>query len=160
MDPRSPVTSEVLAQQFQLAHQIYDEIVEGRRALAEVRSVQRQLVAAQQHSAAPNELKSALAEAQSSLDNILADTTKSSDHLGLQDAYRNLASALRVVESGDRPVPAQAIAVYEEGSQQVKARIRQWTTFKQERLPQLNQRLPQANLAPITVPDLGKNPNF
>ena len=42
-----------------------------------------------------------------------------------------LASALRVVESGDRAVPSQAIAVYKESSQHAKARIAEWTRFKQ-----------------------------
>ena len=33
---------------------------------------------------------------------------------GLQDAYRGLASTLRVVEGGDRAAPSQAIQVYQE----------------------------------------------
>ena len=45
---------------------------------------------------------------------------------GLQDAYTGLVSALRVVESGDRAVPSQAIAVYQESSRQVKARVAEW----------------------------------
>jgi hypothetical protein len=39
---------------------------------------------------------------------------------GLQDGYTELASALHVVEGGDRAVPSQAIAVYKESSQLVK----------------------------------------
>jgi len=153
MDPRSPVTSEVLAQQFELAHQIEGEMAEARRALAEIRSVQKQLAAAQQNPTAQTaELKSALADAQSTLDKILADKENAPEHIpGLQDDYKNLASALRVVESGDRAVPAQAIAVHQESSEQIKARIREWTTFKQTRLPLLNRQLRQANLAPITI---------
>ncbi len=37
---------------------------------------------------------------------------------GLQDAFADMASALRVVEGGDRAVPSQAIAVYNESAQQ------------------------------------------
>jgi hypothetical protein len=35
---------------------------------------------------------------------------------GCPDAYKDLASALRVVEGGDRSVPSQAVAVYKESS--------------------------------------------
>jgi len=68
---------------------------------------------------------------------------------GLQDANTALASALRVVENGDRAAPAQAIAVYEESSRQVKARIAEWTRFKQTQLEQVNRQLREAKLAPV-----------
>jgi hypothetical protein len=45
---------------------------------------------------------------------------------GLEDAFADMASALSVVESGDRAVPSQAIAVYTESSQRVKAAIAEW----------------------------------
>jgi hypothetical protein len=70
---------------------------------------------------------------------------------GLRDAYNGLASALQVVESGDRPVPTQAVSVYQQSSQQVDACIREWAEFKQVKLPQFNQQLRRANLAPITL---------
>jgi len=56
---------------------------------------------------------------------------------------------LRVVENGDRAAPAQAIAVYEESSRQVKARIAEWTRFKQTQLEQVNRQLREAKLAPV-----------
>jgi len=71
----------------------------------------------------------------------------------LQDDYIELASALNVVEGGDRAVPSQAIAVYKESSQRVKEGIAQWTTFKQIKLAQINQKLREGSLAPIR--DLG-----
>ena len=43
MDPRSPATAEVLAQQLQLGQQIFGETIEARRALAEIGSIQKQL---------------------------------------------------------------------------------------------------------------------
>jgi photosystem II stability/assembly factor-like uncharacterized protein len=155
MDPRSPATPAVLAQQFQLGRQLYVETVEARRALGEIRSVQNQLADAQPSPVAQRgELKSALADARSRLDKILAANGNPPENpLGLLDAYKNLASALRVVEGGDRPVPAQAIAVYEESSRQIKACIREWTAFKEKELPPLNQQLRQASLALIAVAD-------
>ncbi|MFZ0798509.1 MAG: hypothetical protein WAM98_12055 [Terriglobales bacterium] len=153
MDPRSRATSEILTQQFQLGKQIFGETIEARRALAEMGSIQKQLSDIQQKRGGQSaELKSALAEAQSGIAKILTNKEHAAeDGPGLKDAYTGLASALRVVESGDRAVPSQAIAVYKESSQQVRARVAEWSRFKQTRLPQLNQQLREANFAPIAI---------
>ena len=79
---------------------------------------------------------------------------------GIEDAYKNLASALRVVEGGDRPAPSQAVGVYKESSEQIKARINEWNAFKQGKLPDLNQQLRQANLTPIAVADVEEEIEF
>jgi len=156
MDPRSPATSEVLTQQLQLGQQMFGETIEARRALAEIVSVQKQLADIQQKlgqqklGAQSAQLNSALAEAQSGIGKILTNKQHAAEESpGLQDAYTGLASALRVVEGGDRAVPSQAIAVYKESSEQVKVRIAEWARFKQTRLPQLNQQLREASFAPI-----------
>lgn len=167
MDPRSPATPEVLAQQLQLGQQIFGETVDARRARAEIDSVQKQLADMQQKLGEKNaQLKSTLAEAQSGIGKILTNKSlMNKEHAadegpGLQDAYTGLASALRVVESGDRAVPAQAIAVYKESSQQVKARIAEWDRFKQTRLAQLNQQLRDANFAPIAIAEIEQEVEF
>ena len=69
----------------------------------------------------------------------------------MQHAYRNLTSALRVIEGGDRVAPDGALAVYKESSEQTKARIREWITFRQTTVPALNKRLREANLAAIVI---------
>ena len=123
MDPRSPATLETLTQQFQLGEKIFGETIAARRAMSEIESVQKQVADLQQKPGVlGSQLKGALASAQSELGGILRNSAGS----GLQDAYTGLASALRVVESGDRAVPVQAIAVYEESGPQVKARIAEW----------------------------------
>ena len=167
MDPRSPATPEVLAQQLQLGQQIFAETMEARRALAEIDSVQKQLADIQQKlgqqkpEAQNAQLKSALAEAQSAIGKILMNKEHAAEEgPGLQDAYTGLASALRVVESGDRAVPSQAIAVYKESSQQVKARIAEWAQFKQTKLAQLNQQLRKANFAPIAIAEIEREVEF
>ncbi len=161
MDPRSPATPEVLAQQLQLGQQIFGETIEARRALAEIGSVQKQLADIQQKPGAQSApLKSALAEAQSGIGKILTNKEHATEDPGLQDAYAGLASALRVVEGGDRAVPSQAIAVYKESSQQVKARIAEWARFKQTRLAQLNQQLREANFAPIAIAQIEQEVEF
>jgi hypothetical protein len=162
VDPRSPATSEVLAQQLQLGRQMFGETVEARRALAEIGSVQKQLADIQQKLTSQSaQLKSAVAEAGSLIGKILTNKEHAADKSpGLQDAYADLASALRVVEGGDRAVPSQAIAVYQESSPQVKARMAEWTRFKQTRLAQLNQQLREANLAPIVIAEFEEQVEF
>jgi hypothetical protein len=168
MDPRSPATPEVLAQQLQLGQQIYGETIEARRALAEIDSVQKQLAEIQrklgQQKVSPQSerLRSALAEVQSGIGRILTNTNKegAKDDPGLKDAYTGLASALRVVESGDRPAPSQAIAVFRESSPQVRARVAEWAQFKQTKLATLNQQLRDANLAPIVIAEISSSRDF
>ena len=168
MDPRSSATAAILEQQFQLGRQIFDETIEARRALAEINSIQKQLSDIQTMLGPQTaHLKSILAEVQSEMDNILGDKDKDKDrdkadkedrkgrnNPGLQDSNTALASALAVVEGGDRTTPSQAIAVYKESSQQVKTRIAEWSRFKQTKLEQLNQQLREAKLAPIAIAEI------
>jgi photosystem II stability/assembly factor-like uncharacterized protein len=162
MDPRSSATPAILAQQFELGKRIFDETVQARRAMAEINSVQKQLTQIQASAAAPStETKTALAEAQSFLGKIMhGQENPQQQGQGLQDAYRDIASALRVVENGDRTTPSQAIAVYEQSSRQIKARIAEWTTFKDTRLPELNQQLRQSNLKPIAIAEIEQELEF
>ena len=161
MDPRASATLEVLTQQLQWGQQIFGETVDARRALAEIASVQKQVADVQQKVGEINaQLKSALAETQSAIGQILTNQEHAEEGAGLQDAYTGLASALRVVENGDRAVPSQAIAVYKDSSQQVKARIAQWARFKQTKLAQLNQQLRESNLAPIAIAEIERQVEF
>jgi photosystem II stability/assembly factor-like uncharacterized protein len=156
MDPRSSATPEVLKQQLQLGLQIFGETVEARRALAEINSVQKQLAEVQgkltQNPETQNKLKSELAEVQSAIREILGNKSSAPNgRPGLKIAYEGLASALRVVESGDRAVPSQAIALYNESREPLRARIAEWSHFKQTRLVQLNQSLRGAHFVPIAI---------
>jgi photosystem II stability/assembly factor-like uncharacterized protein len=172
MDPRSPATPQVLAQQFELGHKIFIETIDARRALAEIGSVQKQLADIQQkltphnpkqrkEDARPTPMQSAVNVAQTEIKNILANKDAAgAATAGLQNAYTGLASALRVAESGDREVPSQAVAVYQESSQQVKAAIAEWTTYKQTQLPGLNKRLHEANLAPVAIAEIERQVEF
>jgi photosystem II stability/assembly factor-like uncharacterized protein len=166
MDPRSPATPEVLAQQLHLGQEIFAETIEAYRALAEMASVQKQLADIQQKleqnklEARSTTLKAALTEAQSGIARILTNKEQATENSGLKDAYTALASALRVVESGDRAVPSQAIALYKESSPQVKARIAEWIRFKQTRLAQLNQQLREADFSPIAISEIEQEVEF
>ena len=154
MDPRSPATPEILQRQMELGQQMFLATLEARRALAEIGSVQKQLSDVEQKLSETNAaLKSVLTGTQSEIAEILAKKEPETAG-GLQSAYTDLASALHVVEGGDRAVPSQAIAVYEESSQRIKAGIAEWTSFKQSKLPPLNQKLREASLAPVAISEI------
>jgi len=156
MDPRSAATPETLKQQLQLGQEMYAETLGARRALAEISSLQKQIADVQQKvDPQKSGLKSALAEAQSEIEKILVNKATPADRApGLQEAYAGVASALRVVEGGERAAPSQAIALYEESDRQVKARIAEWATFKQAKLLPLNQKLHQENFAPMAISEI------
>jgi len=163
MDPRCSATPGVLQRQLQLGQQVYGEALATRRVLAEVAAVQKQLADRQQKLGEQNStLKAALADAQADIAKILSkknEITRSQPG-GIDDGYSELASALRVIESGDREVPSQAIEVYQEGSQRVKEGIGEWNAFKQTKLPQLNQKLREGRLAPIEISEIEREVQF
>ena len=122
--------------------------------LAEISVVQKQLADMQQKPGEQNPtVKAALGETQAEIERIVSnkETGQSAQAGGLQEAFTGLTSALRAVENGDRGVPSQVIAVYEESSARVKARTAEWTTFKQTKLPALNQKLREGKLGPIAI---------
>jgi photosystem II stability/assembly factor-like uncharacterized protein len=162
MDPRSSATPEILQQQLDLAQQIYAQTLEARRVLAEIGSVQKKLADAQQKLGEQNPgLRAAITETRSEIEKILINKGGAADQAaGLQAAYTGVASALRAVESGDRAVPEQAIALYKESSEQVRAGIAEWVSFKQMKLPALNQKLRDGNLAPIAIAEIDQEVEF
>ena len=161
MDPRSSATQEILHQQLQLGQQIFTETLEARRALAEIASLQKQLADREQKLGEnKSDIKSALADAQTEISKIEAKPGAVGQPSRLQDAFADMASALRVVEGGDRAVPSQAIAVYNESSQRVKIAIGEWSEFKTTKLRRLNQKLSEANLAPIAISEIEQEVQF
>ena len=161
MDPRSAATPEILHQQLQLGRQIFAETMEARRALAEIASLRKQLADLQQKAGEKDSaIKPALADAQTEISKIETKPGAVGESSGLADAFADMASALSVVESGDRAVPSQAIAVYTESSQRVKAAIAEWNEFKTTKLRRLNQKLSEAGLAPIAISEIEQEVQF
>jgi len=161
MDPRSPATPEILRKQLQLGRQMFAETLEARRALAEIASLRKQLADREQKLGENNSaLKSLLADARTEISKIETRQGAVAQASGLQDAFADMASALRVVEGGDRAVPSQAIAVYDESSKRVKIAIAQWSEFKTTKLRPLNQKLSEANLPPIAISGMEQGSNF
>jgi hypothetical protein len=154
MDPRSEATRESLAQQLQLGQKIFAEVQEARRVLAEISVVQKQVADVQQKAGEQNSaIKAVLAETQAEIGRIVSNkgTAQTEQAGGLQEGFTRLTSALRAVQNGDRGVPSQAIAVYDESSARVKTRMAEWTAFKQTKLPALNRKLREGKLTPIAI---------
>jgi photosystem II stability/assembly factor-like uncharacterized protein len=162
MDPRSSATPRILQQQLELGQQIFAETLEARRVLAEIDSLRKQLSELEQKvSEKDSAIKSALLDAQAEISKILTKPAASPGQPGnLQDAFADMASALRVVESGDRAVPSQAMAVYNESDPLVRAAIAEWKEFKTTRLPRLNRELAGAHLAPLAISEIEQEVQF
>ena len=153
MDPRSDASPQELEQQLKLARQIFADAMQSHRLLAQVGSVEAQLTELQAKLNENSALKTTLAEAIADLHKILADDVAPHSSMGLQTASSGLASALRVVESSDRAVPAQALALYNESIAAMKFNLDQWEQFKTKRLLQINQQLNDAKRPPIEIRD-------
>jgi hypothetical protein len=158
MDPRSPATARDLEQQLQLGRQIFAEATSSRQSLAEIRSVQKQLSDLEpkldSHHA---QLKSATSQLEAEIRKILAGSEDPANKtLGLETVSSGLTSALAVVESSDRTVPSQAIALYQESSEGLKLRLADWNHVKTNWLPQLNLHLREGNLAPIVISEIAE----
>jgi photosystem II stability/assembly factor-like uncharacterized protein len=164
MDPRSPATPEILRQQLQVGQEMFSQTMEARRALAEITSVQKQLSDLTQKLDDKNSaIKSGLTEAQTEISTIMKpqnNNKTSAPAGGLENGFSDMITALRVVESGDRTVPSQAIVVYNQSRQQVQAAIAAWGNFKTNKLPQLNRKLSGRNLAPIAISEIEQEVEF
>ena len=143
MDPRSAAAQQVLAQQEQLGREIYAQTLLSRKAVSEAGTVRKQLQAVAVPSA---DVKQFLAE----LNKIL----KGSDELfGLDDANAGLLAALRVVEGGNREVPAAALEVYRQSRTALEQRSAEWQNLK-SRVPRVNSELKQSGTPGIAMKEI------
>ena len=160
MDPRSAATPEELQKQLDLGRQIFAETMRSRQALAEIQSVQKQLTDLEPKlSPGQAELKTAVSQVQKEITRIL-DGEQSTGSSGLREANSGLTAALGVVESGDRAVPSQAVAVYEQSDSAMKARVSEWSQLKAGRLIQLNDQLKQAKLTPVAIAEIEREVEY
>ena len=153
MDPRSSATPAELEQQFQLGRTMFAAASNGRKHLAEINSVEKQLsTAAENTPKAKIELLSSVTQVQGAIQAILKGNGENyGNGMGLEQAVQGVAGALKVVESSDREVPSQAVELFHECEQIVKLRMGDWQRMKTTRLPQLNDQLKQANMAPLVI---------
>ncbi len=155
MDPRSAATTEVLDRQFALAESIYVRTLASRKAMAELESVEGQLKNLQSGQGDSADLKAALRAALQQLQAIKGGSHPGAGpkekQIGLADANTGLGVALRVVESGDRTAPAQAIVIFNQMNQAASEQIAAWQRFKTNELATVNVALQRAHQAPLQI---------
>ena len=155
MDPRSPATTDILKQQFALGQSIYHETLASRQAMAELESVENQVNALQARSDSPadlqKELRNALAKLESIKNGDDETANPSERQIGLADANTGLGVALRVVESGDRPAPNQALVIFSQMKSAANAQTEAWQHFKTSELARVNAALQRAHQAPLQI---------
>jgi photosystem II stability/assembly factor-like uncharacterized protein len=154
MDPRSTATPQDLAQQAKLGRQIFTEALERRKVLSAIHAVQKQLSDLQAKLQQLPDVKASADVASAELEAIVSGGSPSD--MGLEKASTGLSAALRVVESSDRPIPAQALEVYHESSSAAKLALTKWEDFKSTRLPELNHQLVGASLPALAVAQIEK----
>jgi hypothetical protein len=148
-DPRSAASPEQLAEQFATGVRIFNDSLACRRALAEIAVVRERLT---QSLAAPGGVTYSAAagtkELQEQLNSLVEGST------GLETVNTELTSALNVVESSDRPAPAQALAVYELARTASQAKLEQWTKLKAGPLAKLDRQWRADGIAPVAIREI------
>jgi hypothetical protein len=150
MDPRSSATPDELTEQYRLGQQMFATTLLSRQALAEMNAVTARLDALQPKLVQNPELMARVSVVQVKMKKLLDDDSESKAW-GLKNANTGLAAALKVVEGGNRTVPSQALALYDQANQAFQQRVSEWHTMKASDLPQLNQELEKAGITPIKI---------
>ena len=121
--------------------------------MAEINAVKKHLAEVPQTLAGRHpELLKQVTELQTAITKIeKGSTPPTPETMGLEAANSGLASALRVVEGGDRTTPSQAIELFRQSDEAAKARIAEWTKLKSGELPRLNNALQKAGVQPIHI---------
>lgn len=153
MDPRAQVTASELNDQQRVGLAIFDEVREGRKALAEIGAVKKHLAELPAQSLAKRqETLAALTNLNAQIEKIeRGDRANPRTITGLDAAVTGLSAALRVVEGSDRAIPSQAMDLYQEADRATKTGIADWSRVKGDQLTKLNQALQQSGLAPIQI---------
>ena len=159
MDPRSQATKTELEEQQSLGLEMFAEVHRARRALAEIKSVKKRLDDLKPQLAAKNpELLTQVTNVETAIANIEKGSTAPIATMGLEAASTGLASALRVVEGGDRTTPSQAMEVYQQSDEAAKAGMVAWTKLKNTQLAQLNDALQKAGFNAVILSEARVRP--
>jgi hypothetical protein len=156
MDPRVDATPQDLDRQFSLADSIYAQTLSSREAMAELESVDSQLMKLDSTAKSnPPDLaraiRSALAELRQIRGGDNEDAQEGANKIGLAKANAGLSTVLQVVESGHRAAPAQALQILSEMNAAARQDIQSWQQFKTTELTKLNAALVRANRPPLQI---------
>ncbi len=149
MDPRSTTTAAILAQQQKLGLQIYAEAAAAGKALAEMNAVTKKLARIKpQIEGSQAALMPQIVAVEAAMKAIKSGTPGAPGTIsGLASASSALGSALRVVESGDRTAPSQALEVYQLAVAAARTGLIDWQKLQSGTLAELNRSLQSQGLA-------------
>jgi len=153
-DPRSQATTAELNEQQRVGLEIFTEVRSARKSLAEIGAVKKRLTEIERQSLKQHpELLTQVTELEAEIKKIEKPEKLQSPGsiVGLDSASMGLASALRVVESGNRTIPSQAMDLYREASKVASDGIAQWARLKSSQLAKLNEGLQKAGITTIQV---------
>ncbi len=135
MDPRATATAAELAEQQRLGLEIFGETWRVREAQTEIKAAREYLANLKQKFK-----DSPQRQAQIEKISIAITTIESGNNagiMGLSATGGQLQAALRVVESGDRTTPKQALEVYRLADEAAKSRMAEWKALKAGELAEL-----------------------
>lgn len=154
MDPRTHVSSAVLAIQFRWAQRAFEDMIHARRAAAELHGFQTQIDKERtQMKPGQQSLSDALSAAGNQSGTLLTGTKQGSED-GMQALSRQLTVVLNSLESADRLPPAQLIELYRQAAAMLKTRLAAWDEMKRSVLPGLNRQLQDAGMTPIQIAEI------
>ena len=148
-DPRSPATQADLLRQYEVSSRVFQDVVESRRALAEIASVKAHFDRTVEK--APPGKADELAEIAARRADLDGITNGAG---GLAAAAAALSSALHAVESSDREAPSQAIAVYEAARGTSQAKLQQWAALKAGPLADLSGDFERDGMAALPIREI------
>jgi hypothetical protein len=151
MDPRSSATAADLSEQQRWAREMFAESMLTRKAVSETGSIKKQLGDLRAKQSANPGLLAKLDAFLAALQQVTAGDKQT---MGFDGANTGVLAALRVVESGHRKVPSQAIEIYRTSVEAFDARLAQWQELKASGLPELNRALEQDGAAPLNISEI------
>ncbi len=156
IDPRSQATAAELNEQQRLGLEIFFDVRSGRKALAEISAVKKHLTELPAPMLAKHpEILAEITNLNAQIESIeKGQKAPPGSITGLESAVTGLSTALRVVESGNRTVPSQAIELFEAAERVTKAGLVDWGKVKSDQLEKLNQSLQKAGAAPIQISEI------
>lgn len=150
-DPRVDASAQSFERQFTLSNSIYAQTLSTRKAMAELESIESQLekLTVDGRDNSP-ELSALLREALAHLEQMKGGNGEMKE-TGLAEANSGLSVALRMVESGHRAPPAQALAILDQMSTAAREKVTALQHFKTTQLKDVNSALVRANKSPIQI---------
>ena len=151
MDPRSKAAAVELEQQQNLGLEVFRQVKESRKARDEMNAVKANLDKLAEQLDGKPELQAESKKIVGAIQAIQKGSKPAPDAMGLEAASSGLQSVLRVVESGDRTTPQQAIELYGVAQKAANARIGEWIALKAGGLAEFNHALEKAGLHSVDV---------